>query len=115
MPPNSPDLFDPQINPMKKFLLIDDHAIVRSGIKFWLSAEYNPSEIDEAENKEEKLQEKIDDYTKKFADPYRAAFRAFIDEVIIPADTRIKLIKAFEMLQNKVAVLPKKKHGNIPL
>lgn len=35
---------------MKKFLLIDDHAIVRSGIKFWLSAEYNPSKIDEAEN-----------------------------------------------------------------
>ena len=38
---------------MKKFLLIDDHAIVRSGIKFWLSAEYNPSEIDEAENGKE--------------------------------------------------------------
>ena len=46
---------------MKKFLLIDDHAIVRSGIKFWLSAEYNPSEIDEAENGKEasqKIEEK---------------------------------------------------------
>lgn len=45
---------------MKKFLLIDDHAIVRSGIKFWLSAEYNPSKIDEAENGKqatEKIQE----------------------------------------------------------
>ncbi|MDB5198095.1 MAG: hypothetical protein JWO92_58 [Chitinophagaceae bacterium] len=41
---------------MKKFLLIDDHAIVRSGIKFWLSAEYNPSEIDEAENGKEATQ-----------------------------------------------------------
>lgn len=40
---------------MKKFLLIDDHAIVRSGIKFWLSAEYNPSEIDEAENGKEAI------------------------------------------------------------
>ena len=45
---------------MKKFLLIDDHAIVRSGIKFWLSAEYNPSEIDEAENGKEAFQ-KIED------------------------------------------------------
>lgn len=45
---------------MKRFLLIDDHAIVRSGIKFWLSAEYNPSEIDEAENGKEATQ-KVDD------------------------------------------------------
>lgn len=44
---------------MKKFLLIDDHAIVRSGIKFWLSAEYNPSEIDEAENGKQAT-EKVD-------------------------------------------------------
>ncbi len=72
-------------------------------------------EIDEAENKEAKLQEKIDEYTQKFADPYRAAFRGFVDEVIMPENTRIKVMRAFEMLQNKVAVLPKKKHGNIPL
>ena len=45
---------------MKKFLLVDDHAIVRSGMKFWLSAEYNPSEIDEAENGKEAFQ-KIQD------------------------------------------------------
>ena len=45
---------------MKSFLLIDDHAIVRSGMKFWLSAEYNPSEIDEAENGKEAFQ-KIQD------------------------------------------------------
>ncbi len=44
---------------MKKFLLIDDHAIVRSGIRFWLSAEYNPSEIDEAENGKQAT-EKVD-------------------------------------------------------
>lgn len=72
-------------------------------------------EIDEAENKEAKLQEKIDEYTQKFADPYRAAFRGFVDEVIVPENTRIKVLRAFEMLENKVAVLPKKKHGNIPL
>jgi len=72
-------------------------------------------EIGEAENPEAKLQEKIDDYTLKFADPYRAAFRGFVDEVILPSDTRIKIIKSMEMLKNKVAKLPKKKHGNIPL
>ena len=72
-------------------------------------------EIAKAENPEEKLQEKVDEYTETFANPYRAAARGFIDEVIDPADTRIKLIKGFSMLENKVDKLPKKKHGNIPL
>lgn len=72
-------------------------------------------EISEAADPAAKLDEKVDEYTKKFANPYRAAHRGYIDEVIIPEDTRAKLIKAFKMLENKVAVLPKKKHGNIPL
>ncbi|MEN2281983.1 acyl-CoA carboxylase subunit beta [Algoriphagus sp. SE2] len=72
-------------------------------------------EIAEAEDPETKLQEKVDDYTAKFANPYRAAFRGFIDEVIIPCETRIKLIQAFKMLENKVDKIPRKKHGNIPL
>jgi propionyl-CoA carboxylase beta chain len=72
-------------------------------------------EIAEAEDREAKLQEKVEDYTDKFANPYRAAFRGYIDEVIMPEDTRAKLIKAFTMLENKVVVSPKKKHGNIPL
>jgi propionyl-CoA carboxylase beta chain len=72
-------------------------------------------EISESTNPEAKLQEKIQEYTDKFANPYRAAHRGFIDEVIMPEETRSKLIKAFEMLENKVATLPKKKHGNIPL
>jgi propionyl-CoA carboxylase beta chain len=73
------------------------------------------NEIAKAENKEAKLQEKVDDYTEKFANPYRAAARGYIDEVIKPEVTRQKLMKAFKMLENKVATLPKKKHGNIPL
>ena len=73
------------------------------------------SEIAKAENKEAKLQEKVDDYSEKFANPYRAAARGFIDEVIDPKDTRIKLIRGFKMLENKVASMPAKKHGNIPL
>ncbi|NIJ53543.1 acyl-CoA carboxylase subunit beta [Dyadobacter arcticus] len=72
-------------------------------------------EIAQAENPQEKLQEKVKEYTEKFANPYRAAHRGYIDEVIYPEDTRKKLIRAFEMLENKVDVLPRKKHGNIPL
>ena len=72
-------------------------------------------EIAEAVDPEAKLQEKVDEYTAKFANPYRAAHRGFIDEVIFPSETRIKLIKAFKMLENKVDKLPRKKHGNIPL
>ncbi len=72
-------------------------------------------EIKEADDPEAKLQEKIDEYTQKFANPYIAASRGFVDEVILPSQTRKKLIAAFKMLENKVAKLPRKKHGNIPL
>jgi len=72
-------------------------------------------EIKAAENPAEKLAEKETEYAEKFANPYRAAQRGFIDEVIYPKDTRRKLIKAFAMLENKAVSLPKKKHGNIPL
>lgn len=72
-------------------------------------------EISEAADPQAKLNEKVDEYTRKFANPYRAAHRGYIDEVIYPEETRQKLIRAFEMLQNKVSKLPKKKHGNIPL
>lgn len=72
-------------------------------------------EIAKSENPEQKLQEKIDEYTDTFANPYKAAARGFIDEVIKPEETRLKLIHAFSMLENKVVQSPKKKHGNIPL
>lgn len=72
-------------------------------------------EIKEAANPESKLQEKVDEYTNKFANPYRAAHRGYIDEVITPDETRKKLMAAFKMLENKVDILPRKKHGNIPL
>ncbi|MCB9226417.1 MAG: acyl-CoA carboxylase subunit beta [Chitinophagales bacterium] len=72
-------------------------------------------EIAEADDKEAKLQEKTDEYTEKFANPYLAAARGFVDEVIVPSSTRKKLIKGFKMLENKVDNLPRKKHGNIPL
>lgn len=72
-------------------------------------------EIASAEDSEAKLIEKEKEYADKFANPYSAAERGFIDEVILPKNTRRKLIKAFAMLENKSVTLPKKKHGNIPL
>ena len=72
-------------------------------------------EITEAKDPAAKLKEKEEDYISHFANPYRAAERGYVDEVILPEDTRIKLIKAFSMLKNKVDKLPRKKHGNIPL
>ncbi|WP_430428250.1 acyl-CoA carboxylase subunit beta [Maribacter litoralis] len=72
-------------------------------------------EISAADDPEAKLAEKEAEYAKLFANPYSAAQRGFVDEVILPKNTRRKLIKAYTMLENKVATLPKKKHGNIPL
>jgi propionyl-CoA carboxylase beta chain len=72
-------------------------------------------EIAEAPDQESKLKEKEREYIELFANPYKAAERGYIDEVIPPSVTRKKLISAFKMLENKVANLPRKKHGNIPL
>lgn len=72
-------------------------------------------EISEAEDPAAKLLEKEAEYAELFANPFTAAQRGFVDEVIFPHETRKKLIKAFSMLQHKESVLPKRKHGNIPL
>lgn len=72
-------------------------------------------EIAEAADPEAKLKEKEAEYTEKFANPYGAAARGYIDEVIMPEETRAKLIRGFKILENKVAKMPKRKHGNIPL
>ena len=72
-------------------------------------------EIKSAEDPGAKLKELEAEYADKFAHPYRAAERGFIDEVILPKDTRAKLLKGFAMLAHKKKQLPKKKHGNIPL
>lgn len=72
-------------------------------------------EIDASEDKVKALAEKVAEFTEKFANPYLAAERGFIDDVIEPKDTRKKLIYFFDILENKVDSNPKKKHGNIPL
>ncbi|KAB6614314.1 hypothetical protein GAX98_22905, partial [Phocaeicola vulgatus] len=63
----------------------------------------------------EEKQEIIKDYEDKFSNPYCAAERGLIDEVIMPRDTRYKLIQALEMCHNKNQSNPPKKHGNMPL
>jgi propionyl-CoA carboxylase beta chain len=72
-------------------------------------------EIATAKNPEARRKELIDEYRRKFANPYIPAGRGFLDDVIDPRETRHKLIRALEMLQNKADRNPPKKHGNIPL
>jgi propionyl-CoA carboxylase beta chain len=68
-----------------------------------------------AEHDENYRTTKVDEFTDKFANPYIAAERGFVDEVIEPAQTRPKLIRALSLLQNKRDTNPPRKHGNIPL
>jgi propionyl-CoA carboxylase beta chain len=68
-----------------------------------------------AEDKAAVRQQKTDEFRDRFANPWVAAERGFIDDVIEPHETRPKVIKALRMLENKVDTMPKKKHGNIPL
>ena len=72
-------------------------------------------EIAAAEDPELKLSDKEAEYAEKFANPFKAAQRGFIDEVILPKETRRKLLKAFAMLETKTVLRPDRKHGNIPL
>jgi propionyl-CoA carboxylase beta chain len=64
---------------------------------------------------ETEKQQALDEYNKLFSNPYRAAEKGYIDEIILPKDTRKKLIRALEMTQNKIETNPPKKHGNMPL
>ncbi len=73
------------------------------------------AEIERAANPAQRRKELIAEYTEKFNNPYSAANRGYVDEVIAPRETRAKLISALEMLKNKRDTNPPKKHGNIPL
>ena len=64
---------------------------------------------------EDKRAEAVDDYRNTFASPYKAAELGYVDEIIYPKETRLKLIQALELTQNKSKTNPPKKHGNIPL
>jgi propionyl-CoA carboxylase beta chain len=72
-------------------------------------------EISEAEDRERFREEKVREFREKFANPYIAAERGFVDEVIEPRHTRKKIIEGLRLLENKRDTNPPKKHGNIPL
>lgn len=72
-------------------------------------------DLAETTNPEETRTRLVNEFTEKFANPYVAAERGFVDEIIEPAETRPKLIRALSLLQNKRDTNPPKKHGNIPL
>jgi methylmalonyl-CoA decarboxylase alpha subunit len=72
-------------------------------------------EIEESQDPIQTRQEKIEEYRDKFANPYQAAKRGYVDDVIQPSTTRVKLISALEMLMSKRETRPAKKHGNIPV
>lgn len=72
-------------------------------------------EIKAAEDPVEVRNQKIEEYRDKFSNPYIAASRGYVDDVIVPAETRIRLISALDMLSSKRENRPSKKHGNIPL
>jgi propionyl-CoA carboxylase beta chain len=72
-------------------------------------------ELNEAQDKEAARRTRIAELEDKFANPYLAAERGFVDEVIEPSQTRPKLISALSLLENKRDSNPPKKHGNIPL
>ena len=72
-------------------------------------------EIEQASDKEKALAEKEAEYREKFANPYLAARRGYVDDIIEPLETRPRLIRGLKLLENKVVANPRKKHGNIPL
>jgi acetyl-CoA carboxylase carboxyltransferase component len=72
-------------------------------------------ELQQAADPVARRAELVADYTEKYANPYAAAERGYIDDVIDPADTRVKLIAGFAMLRSKREELPRRKHGNVPL
>ncbi len=72
-------------------------------------------DIGEAQDPVQCRNDKIQEYRDKFSNPYVAASRGYVDDVIVPAETRIRLASALEMLTSKRETRPSKKHGNIPL
>lgn len=71
--------------------------------------------IEDKEEQEKFKAEKLDEYNEKFSNPYQAASYGYVDDVIEPRNTRFRIIRGLQTLQNKKAVMPPKKHSNIPL
>jgi acetyl-CoA carboxylase carboxyltransferase component len=72
-------------------------------------------ELADAPDPAAKRAELVQDYEDRFASPYQAASRGYIDDVIAPRQTRLRLIKALELARSKRVTMPSRRHGNIPL
>jgi len=72
-------------------------------------------ELNAASDEAAVRRQKIDEFRERFANPFIAAERGYVDDVIEPHETRPRVIQALRMLENKVDTMPRKKHGNIPL
>jgi propionyl-CoA carboxylase beta chain len=72
-------------------------------------------ELADADDAAARKDELVNDYRDKFANPYRAAELGYVDEILLPRETRRRLVEAFDSLENKRDTNPPKKHGNIPL
>jgi acetyl-CoA carboxylase carboxyltransferase component len=68
-----------------------------------------------AQDQDAVRREKTEEFRERFASPFIAAERGFVDAIIEPRETRPRLIRGLQMLENKVDAMPRKKHGNIPL
>ena len=109
------------------FLVMDSKAVGSDMSFAWPSAEMavmGPQgaveviyrrELQQAANPDAKRAELVEEYTEKTANPYVAAERGYIDDVIDPADTRKVVVNAFRMLESKQERIPERKHGNVPL
>ena len=100
----------------------ETHWLTKTILKLFVKVKYASlinivykKELQSAEDKEKRREELKQEYADAFFTPFRAADLGFIDEIIEPNQTRIRLVEAFELLENKRETTIPKKHGNIPL
>ncbi len=72
-------------------------------------------DLEKAQSPADRKKELVEDYKEHFANPFTAAERGYVDDVIVPSSTRFRVVRALEMLSGKRRFMPSKKHGNIPL
>ena len=72
-------------------------------------------DLEKAQSPADRKKDLVEDYKEHFANPFTAAERGYVDDVIVPSTTRFRVIRALEMLSGKRRFMPSKKHGNIPL
>ena len=108
------DASDKGLNKLEELERKRDHILQMGGPKA-IEARHQKGQMSAAPDPEAKEQEKIQEYRDLLYNPYIAASRGYIDEVILPRESRPKIIRALEFLSTKRETRPLKKHGNIPM